>query len=66
MSRTAEQLRELLRYRLRHDLRTQRELASDIGVSPQFLSDVLRGKREPSGAILEFLSLERIVTYVRK
>lgn len=42
---------------------TQRALAPTIGVSEQFLSDVVRGKREPSGEILRYLQLERVVSY---
>lgn len=43
--------------------RTQAELAAAIGVSLPFLNDTLLGKREPSGKVLEFLKLERVVRY---
>lgn len=42
---------------------TQKALADKIGVSTPFLNDILQKKREPSGKVLEFLKLERIVTY---
>src|SRR5262245_56870965 len=45
--------------------RTQAELAKAIGVSLPFVNDILNGKREPSGKVIEFLGLERIVTYKR-
>jgi hypothetical protein len=44
----------------------QRPLAARLGVSQTFLSDVLNGKREPTGPILESLGLERVVTYRTK
>ena len=43
--------------------RTQLGLAQEIGVSLPFLNDILHGKREPSGKVLEYLGLERVVTY---
>jgi transcriptional regulator with XRE-family HTH domain len=42
---------------------TQKALAAKIGVSLPFLNDILRGFREPSGKVLTFLGLERVVTY---
>lgn len=41
----------------------QTQLAKRIGVSVPFVNDILHGKREPSGKVLEFLGLERIVIY---
>lgn len=41
----------------------QAQLAEQIGVSTPFLNDVLHGKREPSGKVVEFLGLERVVMY---
>jgi transcriptional regulator with XRE-family HTH domain len=43
--------------------RTQRQLAQEIGVSPQFLNDILHGKRVPSGKVLDYLGFERVVLY---
>ena len=42
---------------------TQKAVAVDLGVSEQYLSDVLNGRREPGEAMLEALGLERVVTY---
>lgn len=42
----------------------QKELAKMIGISESFLSDVLAGRREPTGKILEFFGYERVVTYL--
>ena len=53
-----------LRTRLRRT--TQKALADDLGLSKQYLCDVLRGRREPGPKILSALKLERVVTYRRK
>lgn len=45
--------------------RTQTQVARDIGVSFQFLSDVLRGQRRPSGKILEYLELKRDIVMTK-
>ncbi len=39
--------------------RTQKEMAEDIGVSPQYIHDVLTGARTPSDKILDYLGLKR-------
>ena len=41
----------------------QKNFAESAGVSQQYVSDVLNGKREPGGAILDALNIERVVTY---
>lgn len=41
----------------------QKQLAARIGVSQPFLNDILHAKREPSGKVLKFLGLERVVKY---
>ena len=43
--------------------RTQIQLANQLGVSTQYLGDVLAGKREPGKTILDALKLERMVMY---
>jgi len=43
--------------------KTQKELAKRIGVTDAYLSDVLRGNRQPGKAILQFFELEKVVTY---
>jgi len=52
----------MLRERLTADC-NQAALADQIGISPQYLSEILREKRPPSEQVLDFLKLERVVTY---
>jgi DNA-binding transcriptional regulator YdaS (Cro superfamily) len=42
---------------------SQRAFAAAHGVSEQYLSDVLRGRREIGQKILDTLGLERVVSY---
>lgn len=44
-------------------LGSQRALADRLGVTPAYLGDVLRGRRDPGPAILEALGLEKDVIY---
>ena len=46
--------------------RSQRDVAAELGVSEQYLSDVLRGRTDPGPMILEGLGVERVVTYRRR
>jgi transcriptional regulator with XRE-family HTH domain len=63
MDLTAVQVRERLRLMMStHDL-DQKAISAAIGVSQQYVSDVLTGRREPAGKILEYLKLERVVFY---
>lgn len=52
-----KQVRKLLRDAVK-EAGNQRAYAKQIGVSPQFLSDVLKGRRGISKAIGEALGLE--------
>ena len=61
---TADAVRDELREESEYE-GSQRALARLIGVSPSFLNDILLGKREPVGKVLEFLGYERVVTYRR-
>lgn len=45
---------------------SQKATAREAGCSPAFLNDVLKGRREPSGAILDALGLERVIYYRAK
>jgi DNA-binding transcriptional regulator YdaS (Cro superfamily) len=45
---------------------SQTNLAHRIGVSPAYLHDVLKGRREPGPAILTPLGLEKAPTSYRK
>jgi hypothetical protein len=40
-----------------------RKMGKQHGISAQYLSDVLTGKREPAGKILAALGVERVVSY---
>lgn len=41
----------------------QAALADMIDISPQYLSEILRRKRPPPERVLDFLNLEKVVTY---
>lgn len=61
---TSNQVRDLLRARIEAQAdATQKALATKIGVSTSFLCDILNGNREPQGKVLDFLGLDRVVTY---
>lgn len=47
------------------DKSSQKKLAEQIGISPQYLSDILKGRREVSESVAEKLGFERVVTFVR-
>lgn len=42
---------------------SQQAWAQEHGVSPQYVGDVLLGRREPGDKILDGLGLRKIVTY---
>lgn len=45
---------------------SQKTVAFNLGVSPQYLSDILRYKRLPGDKILKALGLRKEITYVRR
>jgi hypothetical protein len=45
---------------------SQAAWARKYQVSPAYLSDVLAGRREPGGKLLDALGLERLVSYERR
>jgi hypothetical protein len=45
---------------------SQRAFAQANNVSPQYIADVLRRKREPGAMILDALGIEKVVTYREK
>ena len=45
---------------------SQRAFALDNDISPQYITDVLRQKREPGQMVLAALGLEKVVTYREK
>lgn len=42
---------------------SQLVLAQRLGISPQYLCDVLAGRREPGGKLLKALGYRRVVVY---
>jgi DNA-binding transcriptional regulator YdaS (Cro superfamily) len=62
---TADQVRELLHRKVK-EFGSQAALAKQLNISAPYLHDVLKGAREPAGAVCDALGLERVVTYVRK
>ena len=65
MALTADSVRILLQAEA-SKLGSQRALARKIGCSPTFLNEVIKGSREPSGPLLDYLRLIRKITYVWK
>lgn len=59
----SDEVRDLVRAKAKA-MGGQAALAAAAGISPSFLSDVLAGRREPSGALLAFMALRRHVSYV--
>jgi transcriptional regulator with XRE-family HTH domain len=49
--------------RERVESKSQRAVAQELGVSPQYLCDVLAERREPGKSILDALGLEKKVSY---
>jgi transcriptional regulator with XRE-family HTH domain len=47
----------------RDELGGQTAMAKAAGVSPQFVSDAMRGKRNPTGNLLKLIGYERVVVY---
>lgn len=45
---------------------TQQDFAERIGVTPAYVSDVLRGQRKPGKKLLDAMGFERIEMYQRK
>lgn len=43
---------------------SQRAFAIDNDISPQYITDVLRGKREPGKMVLDALGLQKVVFYI--
>jgi hypothetical protein len=59
---TEEQVRETVRKCMGKG--SQKDMASVLRVSPQYLNDFLKGRREPGPSILKELGLRREVRYV--
>lgn len=62
-----KQVVDLLRVHLEHYYgRSQKTLARDIGITPGFLNDVLKGRRAPTGKVLKYLEFTKVVVYRKK
>ena len=48
---------------LADSMSTHKALAEKIGISDQFLCDILKGKRLPGKKVLKFLKLESVLMY---
>lgn len=59
---TEDDVRALLRSKAPR----QADFAKVAGISPQYVNDVLAGRRDPGKAILDALGIEKVVTYRRK
>ena len=62
---TENDILEILIRRLNEPGQTQSGLARVIGISPQYLQDVIKLRRSPGPKILEYLRIEKRETYVR-
>jgi len=59
---TLDEAREDLRL-MADDMSTHAALAKKIGISPQYLHDILAGRREPGPKVLAFLKIKKVVLY---
>jgi transcriptional regulator with XRE-family HTH domain len=60
---TEQQLTQLLRLAVERN-GSQKVVASRLGISPQYLNDILRGRREPGEKVLKALGYRREVRYI--
>ena len=44
---------------------SQKAFADEAGISPQYLTDVLRGRRAIGAKLLKWFGMERVVSYRR-
>lgn len=54
----------VIRARLRD--KSQKDLCRELDIPESYLSDVLRGRRDPGPLICEAFGLERVVTYRKR
>lgn len=55
---SADEIREQVKNKLERSSHTQKSFAEMIGISPQYLNDFLKGRREPGPAILIYFGYE--------
>lgn len=48
---------------LAQNMGTQSALANKIGISEQYLSDIISKRRDPGAAVLKFLKIEKVNVY---
>jgi hypothetical protein len=61
---TREEVIQMLREYV-EDCGSQKEAASKIGISAQYMNDLMRGRRSPGPAVLETMKLKRVMVYER-
>lgn len=49
---------------LADSMSTHETLAAKIGISPQYLCDILKGKRNPGVKVCKFLKVEPVLMYL--
>jgi Helix-turn-helix len=59
-----DRLREMIKIGVRVN-GSQKAFAKRVGISEQYLSDILKGRREPGVKLLDYFGLERVVGYRR-
>ena len=64
MSATKEHILHLLRKEVAK-AGSQKRLAENLGVSPAFVSDCLRGNRNPTGKLLAKVGYQIVISYKR-
>ena len=57
-----QQFTNLLRQQAR-EIGSQKELAKQMGISQQYLSDVIKGRRMPNESVLKAMKLEFVLCY---
>ena len=62
---TPQALRDVLATKVKQ-AGEQRIVAQALGVSPQYLCDVLKGRREPADKLLKALGYRRVVIYEKE
>ena len=62
--KTAEDIREMLREAIKK-AGNQKRWAELAGVSPQYVSDVLKGRREPGESIAKMFGYKSITLYIK-
>lgn len=60
-----DEVTELIRDLIKQE-GTQTAAAAKLGIVPPYLSDLLRGKRDPGPEVLSFFGLEKKIIYISK